>query len=427
MIRIIPVIFLLPSLLFSQYIPKIRFTVAPWVQNCLVKDSSVRDYYKVSPFTGISVYATPEDKKKDKPEFNVSPQEFLLAKAYFENQPFDSCWKLFCSGAHVFNSPAPQLRLPVDDLKPLAGLRIALDPGHIAGDYPTARLERKSVQIKKDSLKGIYQHDTIIEGKLTLATALLLKKKLEDAGATVFITREKDNFSAFGKDYDSWVKEDMKRCLDSAVSRGHISPREKTIYTTKPQRKVIFREFFLQEDLRERARRINAFNPDLTIIIHYNVDEKNEGWTKPTKKNFCMAFIPGAFMGGRMEKKEARFNLFRLLLTDDLAASAVMAGLLCEQFQNDLNVSLAGPEDAAYLKESCTQAPPPQKGVYCRNLALTRLISGPVVYGESLYQDNLDEYKNLSIKNFKDGKTPDRVVKVAEAYYKAILAYFLNN
>ncbi len=424
MIRIIPVFFLYPTLLLSQYIPKFRFSVEPWVQNCIVKDSSIRSYYKIDPFSGISVYSTPENKKKNKPEFNVSPQEYLSAKAYFENQPFDSCWKLFCSGTYIFNSPAPPSRLPVDDLKPLAGLRIALDPGHIAGDYPTARLERKSVQIKKDSLKGVSQNDTIIEGRLTLATALLLKKKLEDVGAIVFITREKDNFSAFGKDFDSWVKEDMKRCLDSAVSQGHISPREKTIYTTKPQRKVIFREFFLQEDLRERARRINAFNPDLTIIIHYNVDEKNEGWTKPTKKNFCMVFIPGAFMSGRMEKKESRFNLLRLLITSDLAASAEMAGLLCEQFQNDLNVSLAEPKDAAYLKESCTQAP--HKGVYCRNLALTRLISGPVVYGESLYQDNQDEYKLLSVRNFKNGKIPERVALVAESYYKAILSYFSN-
>ena len=25
-----------------------------------------------------------------------------------------------------------------------------------------------------------------------------------------------------------------------------------------------------------------------TIIIHYNVDEKNKPWNKPSSKNFCM-------------------------------------------------------------------------------------------------------------------------------------------
>ena len=62
----------------------------------------------------------------------------------------------------------------VDDLppasakKPLADLRIAIDPGHIGGEF--AKIEQRWFQIG--------DHKPVMEGELTLATAKLIKRKL---------------------------------------------------------------------------------------------------------------------------------------------------------------------------------------------------------------------------------------------------------
>jgi hypothetical protein len=67
-----------------------------------------------------------------------------------------------------------------------------------------------------------------------------------------------------------------------------------------------------------------------------------------------------------------------------------------------------------------------QPGIYCRNLALTRLIHGPLCYGETLLQDNPDEAKRLAQKDFDFNgiKLPSRIIEVAHAYINGICEYF---
>lgn len=363
---------------------------------------------KIDSAGTITIY-TPGSRQ---PEFHLPADKIASCATYFD-QPFKANWKQYNNGSFAPVLMGVSVPKKKSDSLPLQGIRIALDPGHFAGDYPTARLERKSVQLLTD---------TIIEGRLTLITAKLLQKKLEALGATVMLTRDADNHTSFGKTFDQWLKEDKKRCLDSAYSQGHISIKEKSAFLKSTDRKYICREFFLQEDLRERARKINAFDPDLAIIIHFNVDEKNTGWTQTTTKNFSMCFVPGAIFPGALTKKEARFNLLRLLVSDHYPRSVRAAQKICRHFEKDLGVPLAGSGDAGYLKDHCLYTGTP--GVFSRNLALTRLPHCPVVYGETLYQDNEKEYKNLSLAALRTTLIPPRLEQVATAYCKGILEYF---
>ena len=67
---------------------------------------------------------------------------------------------------------------------PLLGLRVALDPGHMGGDYWDELTGRAVYELK--GKKG----RKLSEGMLTLETCLLLKNTLESLGATVFVTHE---------------------------------------------------------------------------------------------------------------------------------------------------------------------------------------------------------------------------------------------
>ncbi len=90
-----------------------------------------------------------------------------------------------------------------------------------------------------------------------------------------------------------------------------------------------------------------------------------------------------------------------------------------KSFEKNLNVKTATIKDATYLVEGCL--PTPQNGVYCRNLQLNRYIHSPLVYGETLYQDNKNECVLL---NKECDKTKnERVQQVAQAYFEGVLEY----
>lgn len=305
-----------------------------------------------------------------------------------------------------------------ENKKKLSGIKIAIDPGHIAGDMKTAMLEKKYIQFN-------YNNETIAiaEGILTLQTALILKHLLEQQGAEVMLTREKSNQTAFGITFKEWLEKHFKNAVDSSFKLNEITEQEKTFLLTKATQRDIFRTYFNNLDMRQRTKKINEFAPDISVIIHYNVDEKNTGWKKPSDKNYNMVFTAGSFLKTELEKPIDRLSFFRLLLSDDTEQSTKLAETLISSFSAELNVPTADSACADYLTKYCIASE--KEGVYARNLTLTRLIKGAVVYGETLYQDNAAECIQLSKLNTEvyGIKTSARVRQVAEAYYEGIISY----
>jgi N-acetylmuramoyl-L-alanine amidase len=175
--------------------------------------------------------------------------------------------------------------------------------------------------------------------------------------------------------------------------------------------------------LAKRAELINKFKPDYTVVIHFNVDETNSDWNKTTDKNFNMCFVAGAFMKNDLSSKEKRFEFLRLLITDDLEKSISLSSSVTKQFETELQVQTATIRDAKYLIEGCL--PTNADGVYCRNLQLPRYIHSPLVYGETLYQDNINECKLLGKET--DKTKNKRLQQVAEAYFKGIINFVSSN
>jgi N-acetylmuramoyl-L-alanine amidase len=264
----------------------------------------------------------------------------------------------------------------------------------------------------------------LVEGHLTLSTSLLLRKKLEDAGATVMLTHSIPDGTAFDKSFAVWKKEDLSRVLDSLVACKFFSHQQQIIYKTRPDDRKLFREVFRDLELQKRAELIHAFHPDITVIIHFNVDEKNTGWKTLTDKDFVMTFIGGAMLPHDLSQRNSRFAFLRMALTDDLDRSEKLSSEVVNRFSAVLGVPIATKNDAKYLHDNCIATS--SKGVYCRNLILTRIIGGPLVYGETLYQDNRKEaYALLQEDGQIEGiKTSQRTQDIAEAYYQGILSYF---
>jgi len=306
--------------------------------------------------------------------------------------------------------------------KPLSGIRIAIDPGHIAGDMAMARLEQKFLDFAPGSANTLKDTVHIAEGILTYNTAYILRKKLEEQGATVFVTRPGQGLTAFGISYADWLLRKKRATLDSLVTAGALTQAKRNkLMTLKDQ--AFFWEFFRDFELLERARLINLFRPDLSVVIHYNVDEKNTDWLRPSNKNYTMSFIGGAMSEGSLDKPANKLHLLRLMLSDQLDRSLVLSGLTIGQFSKKMNIPIATQNDADYLRDNCMKTAMP--GVFSRNLLLCRVINSPLVYGECLYQDDLQECQALSKNDCKiyGLDVPKRIADAADSYFNAIVEY----
>ncbi|MBS1638355.1 MAG: N-acetylmuramoyl-L-alanine amidase [Bacteroidetes bacterium] len=371
-----------------------------------------------------------------KPEFTVYANEYSLLQSILTTYNYDEQVKFYNwkKTQHLNRKQLDSLGFIVNaGLKPgvsntnpnlpLAGIRIAIDPGHIAGNRDMAHIEQKFLDFGPNAANTLKDSIHIAEGILTYNTAAILKNKLTAKGAQVFVTRPQQNFSAFQVTYDTWYKQRRKKTLDSLVKAGSMTEARHKQLMKLDQRKF-FWEFFRDYELIERSRIINAYKPDLTIVIHYNVDEKNTDWLNPSNKNYTMTFIGGGMTNDNLSKPANKMHLLRLLLTDQLQRSEKISSITVQQFSKQLNIPLAKQTDADYLRDNCLKTP--SAGVFCRNLALCRLINSPLVYGECLYQDDVDECQKLTISDYDvEGlKVPKRVYEVANCYYDAIIEYF---
>ncbi|MEZ4828059.1 MAG: hypothetical protein R3C61_17515 [Bacteroidia bacterium] len=409
----------------------------PDILSLAVKDPAIADYFAVSP-EGIFMYESAENKKAGQPEAVIYPDEYDRFVRLVYELPADSLLALYLAKASTHwpvDDDEPQAILPTDfissgdSLLPLKGLRVALDPGHIAGDYETAVTEGKYIHLMPTPATYM-QPVRFFEAGLTLATAWAVREELEALGATVFMTRTQPGKGALGLTFPEWKQTRWDSLMEAEKTEGTLTEAEIAKWKTRAEDKDIMSRFFTPEDLRERARKINAFHPHLTLIIHYNIDSPNwdqrdaAGRMSPTGQNYCMAFVPGAFMTGELARPEDRLAFLRLLLTRDLRQSVTLSDAFVRHSVAETGVPVVSPDyPLRYLQKASLPAGYP--GVYARNLSLTRMVTGPVCYGESLCQDNIQESRSLSLNDTEiaGNPAPKRVKSVARAYVKAVKEY----
>jgi N-acetylmuramoyl-L-alanine amidase len=314
------------------------------------------------------------------------------------------------------------LSLP-NNSKSISGKRIAIDAGHFAGNMEVARIEQKFIDFSPSSQNTLKDTIRFNEGRLTYQTSHILKYKLEEQGAIVMLTRPQQNCTAFQMTYDDWITKRKKTVLDSLL-KAKAMDAKRHASLMKLSKQKLFWEFFRDYELMERARIINEFKPDITVIVHYNVDEKNTDWKNPGPKNYTMTFIGGGMTADNFSKSVNKVHFLRLLLTDQLNRSEKLSSLTVNQFSKEMEIPIAKKSDADYLRDNCLKTP--SEGVFCRNLALCRTINSPLVYGECLYQDNIKECLNLSREDFEiyGQKSSKRIYQAANCYYNAINTYF---
>ncbi|HKP92622.1 MAG TPA: hypothetical protein VJS88_01905 [Chthoniobacterales bacterium] len=271
--------------------------------------------------------------------------------------------------------------------KPLLGIKIALDPGHIGGEW--AKMEER--WFKSGDAPPVE------EGEMTLRVAKLLAQRLQALGARVSFVREKTEPVTPYRPAD--FKETARAVLKAS---GTENPPEEFNGPDDPSKEQTVRWqseilFYRTSEIRERARRVNTkLRPDVVLCLHFNAeawgDEQN-----PTliDKNHLHLLVNGSYLPAEIESDDERFEMLLRLLTRtydeelklaDTTASALAkaTGLPPYQYTTD-NVTKVG--TSGY--------------VYARNLVATRLYQCPVVYFEPFVMNSADVVARVAAGDYE--------------------------
>ncbi|MGC1480304.1 MAG: N-acetylmuramoyl-L-alanine amidase, partial [Chthoniobacterales bacterium] len=274
--------------------------------------------------------------------------------------------------------------------KPLLGVRIAIDPGHIGGSY--AKMEERWFQIGDSK--------PVTEGDMTLAVSRLLTPRLEALGATVFVTRRTTAPTTSLR---------ATRLLGEA--RTALRDRGRLV-TRKSVQDESERLFYRVAEIRKRAEIVNKqFKPDVVICLHFNA----ESWGDPDNptlvdKNHLHFLVSGAFSEGELTYEDQRFEMLDKLLSrifrEELAVTESVAASMAKA---------TGLPAFVYLGPNAVKVGS-SPFVWARNLLANRLYRCPVVFLEPYVMNSQPVFKRVQAGDFEgkqavDGKMQESIFR----------------
>jgi N-acetylmuramoyl-L-alanine amidase len=293
--------------------------------------------------------------------------------------------------------PVPRLWHPAKSLpsaktdKPLSGLRIALDPGHLGGEW--AKMEERWFQV------GSTQ--PVQEGDLTLKVARLLAPRLRELGAKVFFVRN-GNEPVTAKRPDDF-RELARKIL---IKNGVPQPRADVLDQNDPEKEQTIRWqseilFYRYSEIRRRAALVNfKLHPDLVVCLHFNA----EGWGEPnnptlTDINHLHVLVNGSYLQQELEFDDERFEMIRRLLSraydEELPLADTIAATMARETQ-------LPPYE--YPTTNSTTKVGSSGFVYARNLLATRLYRCPVVYCEPYVMNSKDAFARIEAGDYEGSR-----------------------
>src|SRR5207244_5323558 len=195
--------------------------------------------------------------------------------------------------------------------KPLFGLRIALDPGHLGGKW--AKMEERWFQVGDSK--------PVEEGDLTLRVARLLAPRLRGLGAKVSFVRN-TNEPITPKRPDDFRELAKKILIKNPATAGQPRMGGEVLDPNDPEKEKTIRWqteilFYRYSEIRRRAARVNfKLHPELVLCLHFNA----EGWGDPnnptlTDINHLHLLVNGSYLADELELDDERFEMIRRLFS----------------------------------------------------------------------------------------------------------------
>jgi hypothetical protein len=296
--------------------------------------------------------------------------------------------------ADTEKKPVPRLWRPAKALpsarrdKPLSGLKIALDPGHLGGKW--AKMEERWFQVGNSK--------PVQEGDLTLCVSRLLATRLRQLGAKVSLVRGDDEPTTAKRPDD--FRELARKIL---IKNGVPQPRADVLDSTDPAKEQTVRWqseilFYRYSEIRRRAARVNfKLHPDLVVCLHFNA----EGWGDPnnptlTDINHLHLLVNGSYLAEELEFDDQRFEMIRRLLSRAYDEELPLAETIALAMARE-----TGLPAYAYPTTNSTTKVGTSGYVYARNLLATRIYRCPVVYCEPFVMNSKDVFARIEAGDYE--------------------------
>ncbi len=254
--------------------------------------------------------------------------------------------------------------------KPLAGSRIAIDPGHIGGAF--AKMEARWFQIGKAP--------PVMEGEMTMIVAMLLMSRLEALGADVYMVRSRNAPVTRVRPKD--IEPLAKKML---AAQGVSSPAASVL---KP---LTERLFCVAAEIRARGEIVNeTIKPDLVVCLHFNA----EAWGNPAKPqlvdaNHFHVLTNGCYAPSEIALNDQRLELLHKLFQGSAEEEVAMSTAVAKRFTS------ANPLPAYEYNKPIARRVNGNPYVWARNLLASRIYQCPVVYMEPHVMNNVETFARV--------------------------------
>lgn len=256
---------------------------------------------------------------------------------------------------------------------PLEGVHLAIDPGHLGGDW--AKMEERWF-----AMEG---QEPVIEGEMTLYVARLLKTRLEELGAEV-----------------SLVRNSLEPVTDRRPEELMETIRETALEPESPEglRRLAERLFYRTAEIHARAERVNeTLRPDLVLCLHFNA----EGWGDPQEptlvnRTHLHLLLNGAYTPDELALEDQRFAMIRKVLQrtyfEEKQVGATVASIFAQKTQL--------PPYRYSLERGNVRAIPGQTYLWARNLLANRLYDCPVIFMEPYVMNSIQDHARIQAGDY---------------------------
>jgi N-acetylmuramoyl-L-alanine amidase len=262
---------------------------------------------------------------------------------------------------------------PAPPDQPLDGLHIAIDPGHIGGDW--AKLEERWLQVGNGP--------PVCEGDMTLIVAKLLKPRLEALGARVSLVRERAQPV-------TPLRPDSLMDLAADAADAPDSPAA--------LRRFAERLFYRTAEIRARAAVVNqSLKPDLVLCLHFNADP----WGDPANptlvpRSHLHLLLNGAYTDDEVALADQRFAMLDKLLRRTHEEEASVGVTVADVFAEKSGLPpFIYPEGAPNVRPVNNHP-----YLWARNLLANRLYECPVIFMEPYVMNSTIDLPRLQAGDY---------------------------
>jgi len=262
---------------------------------------------------------------------------------------------LSTDGPRFWRRPVEVDDLPANSTKPLQGLRIAIDPGHIGGKWVT--WDDRHFLLGKDTI-------AVKEGEMTLLVARVLERDLTLLGATVYLTRESNNPTT--NERVETLQEEARTYL---TRRGQI-PSPGLIASTAKQM------FAISSEIRSRGEILNeSIRPDLALCLHFDASPWG-GSPAFRSPNHLHLIINGCYSRGEIAEDDTRFEMTLRILQRIYYEELDLSDVVSKTMQKETRLPAFHYDGKSGMSVNENEL------VWARNLLANRVFTCPVLFFE---------------------------------------------